>query len=75
MGKTYKMDKSRRYCLICRKATTWKRKKKEYHSSCSVCGGVKGCRTFEQREKGIKIIPRKKYPKEWIINKEKKETR
>jgi DNA-directed RNA polymerase subunit M/transcription elongation factor TFIIS len=32
------MDKSKRFCVNCGKVTTWKRKKREEHSLCSVCG-------------------------------------
>lgn len=63
------MDKSKRFCLDCKENTTWKRKKKDLHSSCSICKGFNGCRTLDQIKRGFKPKPRKKniYKKEkWI---------
>ena len=54
------MDKSRRYCLKCRKITTWKRPKKELHSKCSVCGGRIAAK---RRDKKVKPVHRGKYKK------------
>jgi len=45
------MKKSRRYCLNCKKVTTFKLKKRIGHSECSECGG---CRAWSKRHAKLK---------------------
>lgn len=46
------VKKSRRYCLFCRKVTTWVKKKKLLHSRCSECGGYKSARRRDNNRQG-----------------------
>jgi len=52
------MKKSRRYCLKCKKATTFKFKKNLKnkllrHSKCSECGGTKSLSVKHAKEAGL----------------------
>lgn len=35
---------SKRFCLTCRKITSWRPTKEDYHSRCNTCGGIYGAR-------------------------------
>lgn len=53
------MKKTRRYCVKCKKVTTFKCKKKSEHSKCAECGGW---RAGKRLDKKVQKQRCRKYP-------------